>query len=178
MANASAIYIGNLSADDQLYKDYFGNNPASDVAHNFNLIFNSDSPNVNMRCADPDCSASEALNPAGTPDIYYCARFWAQLHLPSLCNGETTATKRNLRGGTTLRMLARTLVPGVAGQARSCDESRGLSDFDKITNNDNYEASTQTPHCLPRARVLTWDRDLCSASLPRSMPGGGVKWMM
>ena len=180
MARRAIAYIKENQDRDGFYKDYFGNNPTSDVIRNFGFIVDTNSHDVRAHCSSPICSSGnrDAINPAGTNDIYFCESFFVQQPLLSLCKKETTPTAGNLRGGTALRMLARTFVPGVAGEGRTCERGRELSDFGKITNNLNYEASTQTPHCLLRAHVLTWDRDLCSASLLRSMPGGGVKWVV
>ena len=180
MARGTISYIKENQGRDELYKAYFGNNNPSDVISNYRFIVDTDTHKVNTFCTDPICSdnSRDAINPTGTDDIFFCGRFFDQKSLSSLCKKEVSATAKDLRGGTTLRMLARAFVPGVAGQERNCEQSRGLSDFDKITNNDNYEASTQTSHCLPRVRVLTWDRHLCSASPPRSLPGSGVKWVM
>ena len=178
MADLAAAYVRQLGAGDQLFKDYFGGNSASDVARNFDYIKNANSHDVVIRCTGASCNSAGASNAAGTNVIEVCGSFWSQFTNSDLCKKKASPTSTNLRGATMVRLLARTFTPGVAGQARSCDQSRGLSNFDKITNNDNYGASTHTPHYLPRARVLTWDRDLCSASLPKSLPGGGVKWMM
>ena len=177
MARRAIAYIGENQDRDGFYKAYFGSNPTSDIIHNFRFIVDTNSHNVNVFCLAPICSSGnrDAIQPAGFSDIVFCSPFFSQKPLPSLCNKETTPTAGNLRGGTALRMLAHTFVPGVAGEGRTCNGARELSNFGKITNNLNYEASTQTSHCLLRARVLTWDRDICSALLLRSMPGEGVK---
>ena len=183
-ARSLAIHARQYIKDngpDQFYKAYFGNNPTDEVITKFGFIIDMNAHKI----ADGVCNPAllspqnpDAYNTAGTDFIHFCDYFFGKKSLDALCKKETTATAKDLRGGSTLRMLVRTYVPGVAGQNRNCEQSRGLSDFDKITNNDNYEASTQTRHYLPRAHVLTRDRDLCSASLPRSMPGMGVKWVM
>ena len=180
MARLAIAYIVENQDRDGFYKTYFGTNPTSDVICNFASIVKADTHTVNTVCLDPICDAGDrnprdAINPAGSDDIHFCIPFFSQDHLPSLCKKDTAPTARKIRGGTVLRMLARAFVPGVVGEGRTCDGARELTDHGKITNNLNYEASTQTPHCPPRARVLTWDRDLCSASLPRSMPRGRVK---
>ena len=177
MAYLALEYIAENQDPDGFYKTYFGTNPTSNVTHNFRLIWEEGTHTVNAICLDPICSAEgrDVINPAGSDNIYFCSSYFSQDDLPSLCNKDTAPTARKIRAGTVLRMLARTFVPGVAGEGRTCDGARELSDFGKITNNLNYEASTQTPHCPPRAHVLTWDRDLCSASLLRSMPSWRVK---
>ena len=186
MAGSAIAYIKENQDRDGFYKAYFGTNPTSDVIRNFDLIKNANTDTVTISCRDSVCSPKDgvkprdAINPTGSKEIHFCAPFFNQKRLASLCEGGTTANAVDLRGGTFLRMLARTFVPGVAGEGRTCDGAKELSDWGKITNNLNYEASTQTLHCLPRACVLTWDRDLCSASLLRSMPRGSapIKWVM
>ena len=182
LASHAVEYIKKNGADT-LYKAYFGDNPTRDVITNFGFIIGMRSHNFKEAycVCDPIIVTSvnpDVYNTAGTGCINFCEPFFDQKSLTALCKKEVSPTAKNLRGGSTLRMLARTYAPGVAGEHRTCEQSRGLSDFDKITNNDNYEASTQTLHYLPRARVLTRNHDLCSASLPRPMPGMGVKWAM
>ena len=170
LAAQAAQYIKDNGADS-LYDAYFGGNPTDEFITKFGFIVYSDLyKEANCDCIVDPPSNPDVYNEAGTDYIHFCKPFFNQKTLSSICNKETNATAQDLRGGSTLRMLGRTFVPGVAGEGRTCEESRRLSDFDKIANDNNYEASTQTRHYLPRARVLTRDRDLCSVSLQRLLP--------
>ena len=172
LAAQATLYIREKGADP-LYNAYFGHNPTEDVINNFGFILGTNAHKEAYCECEPGVVSSEnpdVYNTVATDYIFFCKPFFDQKPLNAICKKEVSPTVQNLRGGSTLRMLARTYVPGVAGQHRTCEQSRGLSDFDKITNNNNYEASTRTRHYLPRARVLTRDRDLCSASLPRLLP--------
>ena len=159
IASLAVAYINSRGAKDQLYKDYFGSNSNSTIIDNFNRILKPESTGATMFCSDPDqsCLSSDvsAYTTPSAEGIFYCDSFYSQLSLYSLCRGETTVNARKIRGGTTLRMLASVLIPGVADNGRTCIDNQGLTDPQKVSNAGNYEVSTKTLRCLPRALRLT-----------------------
>ena len=177
MATQAILYMKAHGDGDPLYKDYFGRNVILDVMVNFNKIVNEEAFPGIMSCSDPDnvCSSNVAYTkPAGDhKDIYYCDSFYGLDHADSLCR-ETSANFLHLRDTWTLRVLAYALSPNMLKGVDGCPESKNLPDDKAIRNPEAYVVSTQILCCLPRARVLTRGRGLCSVSPPRSTSGAVV----
>ena len=136
MAQAAVSYIQNRGADDQVYKDYFGNNPTSNVISNFNRIADTEHDPGTMSCSDSKhaCFLGFAAYTVQPGNIHYCKSFFDQLSLDTLCPAVDIA---NLRGGTTLRELAHALRIGVDLRI-GCLDSQKLDDPDKFRNSGNY----------------------------------------
>ena len=174
MATKAIIYMKENGDGDQLYQTYFGRNPIVDVMANFNRVVNQKAFQGAISCSDPGnvCKSNSNMimhtqTSGSRVDTYYCDSFHSLKHTKWLCTG-TSADDPNVRGSQTLRGLVYALTPGAYKQVDGCSESQGLPDDKKFLNLDNYMASTQILRCLPRARVLTRGRNLCSASLPQS----------
>ena len=178
LASLAIKYIDKKVPDDNLYKDYFGDNSPRTVIDNFNLIKKGDSE-ATLTCMDPRQVCSELASLAyymrtvsGT-DIFYCDGLHNQVPLFDLCTGGTTVNARKTRGGTTIRALAVAFIPDAIFNTKepndgmkSCEDGKKLSNPDKIKSSDNYEVSFTTPCGIPRARALT---GVVSALLPRSI---------
>ena len=173
LASTAVSYIKSKGAGDRLYKTYFGKNRISAVVEGFNNVLGADLYKLTIHCIDTTktCGTTDydaIMKGPSNSKIYYCNSFFGHFPLISLCRNETSVRARELFGGTTLRLFAYSFIWGVDDGRHSCEDSQGLSDQEKIKNGDNYEVSTQTPRRPPRARMLTWGRGICSASLPRS----------
>ena len=181
LASAALSYLKSHGDDDKLYKSYFGSNAIENITSNFLTIVDEGTAPGALSCSDPFniCRDTPSVAYNSGQDIYYCNSFYSQLPLSSLCTGETTVSARNIRGGTTLRQLAGSLIFGMQSPGLSCSDSQQIPVREQIRTDDNYEVSAQTLHCRPRARVLTRGYDLCSVSLPRSITTQCVaKWIM
>ena len=161
MARVAVNYLKEEGDKDRLYKTYFGWNTIEDVIRNFEAIAYDNSLGRNLKCNDHCGSSSPTVIDGDS--LIFCNGFF-QMSTPT-CDGDGLAPN-TFPDGVVLGELTR-LILQTGSHAVGCGDSgkREHNDKFKISNTDNYAVSTQTPCGLPRARVLTWGHDLCSASL-------------
>ena len=172
LAQSSASYIDNIeSHHDSLYTRYFGNNSRQDVSKKFAAIagahFSDRFP--------ADCPGQVVCNgngPVSVVDgkIHFCSIFFDLHSIEALCG---TPIDLNFNRAA-LTFTAFTSLPGLRlglsakSSGIGCDSAASLPQETQVENVYNYLVSTQTPHGIPEAHVLTWGHGFCSALLSMS----------
>ena len=169
LASWAATYIED-NKGGPLFQKYFGDNDFKAIHSNFLTLAKSDKSSLSLNCAN--CGGSELAQSSNQEfKVHFCSAFFNQLPIGSLCgqSPKTTFGARNLRGGVSLRYMARALIQGVIDGGDGCPDTQSGNGFERRLSDRNYEVSTLTLRCLPRTRMLIWGRDLCSASLLSSI---------
>ena len=149
------------------------------ITSNFSAIGNEADSSRLLSCEDPwgQCGGIiPAYTDMLTRNMYFCPIFFEQVDASTLCNGNTV-DNHNIRGSTVIHQMFHSLVGETEDYARfGCYQDQQLSDDENMKNADSYGVSPKTPLGLPRARVLTWGCNLCSASLPRPGSRPSAVW--
>lgn len=152
LASLAAAHISYHGGNNQLYQDYFGSSPISQVIVNYTTIANEATDWRFLTCDyDP-------MNKCGLVSVYFyhadtifCPAYFNYLPLDALCKGRTRVEQGDLLSAFTLRALAQSLN-GATELNLSCQDAKKLLSPEKLKNASNYSVSIQT---LLRARVLT-----------------------
>lgn len=169
MANVAAEYIRSRHRD-KLYGYYFGSSPVEDVVSNFTAIADEGDPGIVLSCSDPDhkCNSGKLASRDGAT-IHYCHKFYGLPNHRRLCGDGISTDPDHTSTVATLSQLSIIVTHTEVYDWACLSSVDDLPEYKKIRNAANYAVSTCTPRGLPRACVLMWGNDLCSASLPRSI---------
>ena len=154
MANVAILNIQHHDRDDPLYKQAFGSNNPVDVVANFITLVSPDGPH-RLGCYESDKNGFYEYDGQDKKIIWFYDRFFDLPKDNYLCVKTDLSQPRITLGGTMMVALGPTQGFHADENKMGCVALGKSLDPEKFTSAANYAVSTQTPRCLPRARMLT-----------------------